>query len=334
MGKKRRRSVARAGDAEEEDLELTGFVCEGELYLRDASGSVYSSERDCSGQLVRLGTWDGSTSSPVWTPADAEAQQAAPASSSPLPSLPPPPPQPLCFEADEIDHCETAPEAYAHVVPVLRRLSQSRNIDTTELRIYDPYYCNGAVERHLLVLGFPCVHNVNEDFYATQRTHSLPQFDLLLTNPPYSGSHPERLLEFCSASSKPWLLLMPNWVFARAYYSESLPALKPAFYIVPRKRYHYWTPRGRRSDIVGSGPKARTHGHTNAALGARTSPFISFWVGGGFPPSLVSKLFRRAPEGCMLFRRLEDLPAAVRANGAPQGGTHGNRKQSMVKKRN
>ena len=31
----------------------------------------------------------------------------------------------------------------------------------------DPYFCNGAVVRHLNALGFLNVHNVNEDFYAT-----------------------------------------------------------------------------------------------------------------------------------------------------------------------
>ena len=49
------------------------------------------------------------------------------------------------FEADELDHCETAPEAYAHVAPVLRQLATSLGTDTAALRIYDPYYCNGAV---------------------------------------------------------------------------------------------------------------------------------------------------------------------------------------------
>lgn len=35
-----------------------------------------------------------------------------------------------------------------------------------ELRIYDPYYCQGGVAKHLAKLGFTNVHNENEDFYA------------------------------------------------------------------------------------------------------------------------------------------------------------------------
>ena len=37
-----------------------------------------------------------------------------------------------------------------------------------ELRIYDPYYCNGAVVHHLGALGFRHVYNRNEDFYQAQ----------------------------------------------------------------------------------------------------------------------------------------------------------------------
>ena len=48
----------------------------------------------------------------------------------------------------------------------------------------------------------------------------------------------------------------------------------------------YWTPRGRRSDVAAGGSKAATHGHTNVALGARTSPFVSFWYVGNVPKAV------------------------------------------------
>ena len=115
---------------------------------------------------------------------------------------------------------------------------------------------------------------------------------------------------------------MPNWVCAKDYYYTSLRQQPPAqqrgptaagtdaFYIAPRKRYHYWTPKGRRSDVSGGGAKAKTHGHTNAALGARTSPFVSFWYCGGFAPKTRKKL--TPPEGCVLAWSVEALPPGVR----------------------
>jgi hypothetical protein len=42
-----------------------------------------------------------------------------------------------------------------------------------------------------------------------------PEFDVLLTNPPYSDDHPDRLVRFACASGKPWLLLVPNWVYTK-----------------------------------------------------------------------------------------------------------------------
>jgi hypothetical protein len=177
------------------------------------------------------------------------------------------------------------------------------------------YFCNGAVGRHLAELGYGSVHNKNEDFYEVTSAGRAPPFDVLLTNPPYSADHPERLLDFCRACGRPWLLLMPNWIFERPFFAQMAQrgkgaAARGVFFLAPRKRYHYWTPRGRRADIASGGAKAKTHGHTNAALGVRTSPFVSFWAGGGFPAEVLEGL--RPPEGCMLAWGLDGLPAAIR----------------------
>lgn len=109
------------------------------------------------------------------------------------------------------------------------------------------------------------------------------------------------------------LFRSPSWLLQPSTHQEVL-LLKRAgdcFYLVPLKRYYYWTPKGRRKDIAGGGAKKHTHGHTNAALGARTSPFVSFWYCGGFPSALASRL--RAPEGIRIYRSLVELPVAVRA---------------------
>ena len=101
-----------------------------------------------------------------------------------------PVPQPLNFAADEDDHCETAPEAYEHIAELLRLVAAKQGVAPEELRIYDPYFCNGAVVRHLTALGFPNVYNRNEDFYAVQvraRQHTLPEMY------PHDHTHHRRL---------------------------------------------------------------------------------------------------------------------------------------------
>lgn len=56
-----------------------------------------------------------------------------------------------------------------------------------DLRIYDPFYCEGAVIRHLSSLGFKNVYNRCEDFYAVAAAGKTPEFDVVVTNPPFSG---------------------------------------------------------------------------------------------------------------------------------------------------
>ena len=48
----------------------------------------------------------------------------------------------------------------------------------------------------------------------------VPKYDVLVTNPPYSGDHMERLLRFARESQKPFLLLLPTFVAAEKYYSN------------------------------------------------------------------------------------------------------------------
>ena len=59
-----------------------------------------------------------------------------------------------------------------------------------QVRIYDPYYCNGGVVKRLKQLGFPNVYNRREDFYAVAEAGQCPPHDILLTNPPYSVGYP------------------------------------------------------------------------------------------------------------------------------------------------
>jgi hypothetical protein len=105
----------------------------------------------------------------------------------------------------------------------------------------------------------------NEDFYAAMDNDSVPPHDVLLTNPPYSGDHMERLLTFCRDHSKPWLLLVPSYVHQKPYFSSIFAEARAPFFAVPKKRYMYWSPKGACRD----NPKVRKDG--------RTSPFVTLW---------------------------------------------------------
>jgi hypothetical protein len=191
------------------------------------------------------------------------------------------------------DHCETPLVAYEDIAPLLQAIATSLGKSRSTLRIYDPYYCEGSVVANLASLGFLQVYNRLEDFYAKIDSNSVPVYDVLVTNPPYSGDNMPRLLNFCVQSNKPWFLLLPNYVYTKDYYLRTFPrtdakvnrpshsfskssssssavALTPdrtdtLFYIAPKHRYQYLTPKGRRQQ-------------KSAKL---TSPFPTFWYCSG-----------------------------------------------------
>lgn len=71
------------------------------------------------------------------------------------------------YHVDVNDHCETPIDAYRHILPYLELLREKLGYaNDSELRIYDPYYCQGHVVERLGELGFPNVYNRKEDFYT------------------------------------------------------------------------------------------------------------------------------------------------------------------------
>ena len=185
------------------------------------------------------------------------------------------------FDVDPADHCETPFQAYQDVEPFLFRVALALKKPKAKLRIYDPYFCEGSVKKHLARLGFESVYNEDEDFYAVAASGRCPDHDVVLTNPPYSGDHFRKILRFVGESGKPWLLLLPNFVCRKQYYEPAInpppsggiedggaprssPRQPPLFLIPdPLKPYRYWAP-GR------AGFEAR-----GAAKG--TTPFETFW---------------------------------------------------------
>jgi hypothetical protein len=86
--------------------------------------------------------------------------------------------------------------------PKKRKRAESSALE--QLRIYDPYYCKGRVCQLLGELGCNAdrVINENRDFYADIAAGTTPEHDILLTNPPYSGEHKTKLLEYLVAEQE------------------------------------------------------------------------------------------------------------------------------------
>jgi hypothetical protein len=89
------------------------------------------------------------------------------------------------FKADFCDHFETSCLAYEHVKPVLDGMCEKLGRKKSELLLYDPYFCSGTVVKRLQSLGYSNVVHENVDFYHRIKTKTVPNFDVLITNPPY-----------------------------------------------------------------------------------------------------------------------------------------------------
>jgi hypothetical protein len=197
--------------------------------------------------------------------------------------------KPLPYPTDSDDHCETSKIAYDHIVPFLELLAKKLTKPPMDLRIYDPYYCAGATVRHLSELGFPHVHNQPDDFYGIIATKNVPEHDILITNPPYSGDHFGKLKSFLSTNHKPHLLLVPDHF--------QVDHEKYA-YLKPTERYHYWTPHGMRP-----AEDSKKKKHRNLMLGSRNSPFPSKWCVSLEPVVSKSELMgARLDSGCTIHK--------------------------------
>ncbi|KAL7476931.1 hypothetical protein ACHAW6_002758 [Cyclotella cf. meneghiniana] len=214
----------------------------------------------------------------------------------------------LPFSAETDDHCETSPVAYRHVAPFLEFLAGRIGRKSSDLIIYDPYYCAGAVAGHLKRLGFDSVYNRPEDFYRVIREGKIPRHDVVVTNPPYSGDHFDKLLRFLAENKKPALLLLPEHFSKKAMlYSD-----EKFCFLTPPERYHYWTPEGMRLDQQKNEKKKKQH--MNLVLGRRNSPFVSYWFISMEPIVSKDELFSivnrgeiKLVEGCRLYSHQAEI---------------------------
>ncbi|KAL3801813.1 hypothetical protein HJC23_001209 [Cyclotella cryptica] len=145
------------------------------------------------------------------------------------------------YPTDYNDHFETPLRAYSDILPLMQNVmnerlrchqSDTKSSRSTEFTIYDPYFCTGRAATMLGKIFGECktqstkVHIQHEkrDFYKDIRQNKIPQHDILVTNPPYSGNHKERCLEFAvkqlKSHDRPFFLLMPNYVASKEYFRK------------------------------------------------------------------------------------------------------------------
>mmetsp|Transcript_25224 Transcript_25224/g.40795 ORF Transcript_25224/g.40795 Transcript_25224/m.40795 type:complete len:297 (+) Transcript_25224:312-1202(+) len=188
------------------------------------------------------------------------------------------------FDPEEKDHCESPFVAYEDVGKLIQEAAEQLGKDRSTVKLYDPYYCAGSVVGRLNSLGFRNVYNKCEDFYEMIRKGTTPEFDILVTNPPYSGDHVQKLLEFASGCKKPFFLLLPNYVYTKSYYQEAIGKTRVAYLFPFPTRYTYLPPAWVQED---KGSSALLKGKTE------TAPFPSFWYCSGGKTKLHKTLVQK-----------------------------------------
>lgn len=180
------------------------------------------------------------------------------------------------FDVDYNDHFETPRVAYEDIVPLLNSICKATGQTSKELLIYDPYWCKGTMIEILSGLGFPGAINQNRDFYRDLQRGNVPAHDCLITNPPYSGEHKTKLLEFLRANhTKPFALLLPAYTATKSYWREFSEQLSregsECFFLLPPDSYRYTHPEG---------------------TGKEAPPFYSAWFIGRAPSTARDTLLK------------------------------------------
>ncbi|GMI45244.1 hypothetical protein TrCOL_g4009 [Triparma columacea] len=107
--------------------------------------------------------------------------------------------------------------------------------------------------------------NLPRDFYSDVSSSTVPPFDMVITNPPYSSDHKSRCLGWLSSTGGGlegvgYACLLPSYCVSKGYYRESCLAAGRAgfkcFVIEPLQRYDY-------DQVMGKG--------------FEESPFMSSW---------------------------------------------------------
>ena len=83
------------------------------------------------------------------------------------------------FDVDYNDHFETPFIDYNDIKCILVELASILNKPIQDLIIYDPYWCQGNMIKHLQSLGFHNIINSNRDFYKDIKQKQIPGIELI-----------------------------------------------------------------------------------------------------------------------------------------------------------
>lgn len=166
------------------------------------------------------------------------------------------------YPTDYNDHFETPARAYEDILPLMQYILVGKQ--KKEATIYDPYYCagraatllNDVFQKRRLQQSIRIQHD-KRDFYHDIQMNTVPQYDILVTNPPYSINHKERCLDYAVNQLKqygrPYFLLMPNYVAMKEYYRKLVLNNDriQTYYVLPSltNPYEYDHPEGTGYDV-------------------------------------------------------------------------------------
>lgn len=192
------------------------------------------------------------------------------------------------FPVDYNDHFETPLIAYEDVLIYLKSIAIKLSKSLDQLIVYDPYYCKGKMIQLLHSIGIKNIINRNRDFYKDMKNKTIPEYDVLVTNPPYSGEHKLRLLQYLKTSSKPSALLLPVYIATKSYWKDFVEGKQQQrdsiIYFLPASSYQYDHPEGTGKDIP---------------------PFFSCWFLCGFNNDVDEKMI--SARKCSLVHSVKDL---------------------------
>tara|TARA_R110001592_G_scaffold307473_1_gene581290 strand:- start:1 stop:516 length:516 start_codon:yes stop_codon:yes gene_type:complete len=100
--------------------------------------------------------------------------------------------------------------------------------------IWESFYGDGESGNHLKSLGFNVIHEPI-DFFDDE---TLPEYDILISNPPFSKS--KAVVQRLKELGKPFIIIMPSPKICTSYFRENFCDCKdPIQIIIPRKRIQF-----------------------------------------------------------------------------------------------
>jgi hypothetical protein len=107
-----------------------------------------------------------------------------------------------------------------------------KHIPDKRTRIYEPFYCTGRARVSIQAHGFSNVIHERRDFFSERL--ALSEYDVIVTNPPYSKLAP--IFKVLKEINKPFAMLVPLSCIATQYFQKSVESFQ---LVIPKKRMDF-----------------------------------------------------------------------------------------------